>query len=205
MADILSMPAMEPGVRAEEYVPKLLFGGALTVEMPARFADVSAFRQVPNTQEVFAHAETDQSVIIELLEMASEAPADTAALFHFHSLAHDNNAFATEVEQLPLVSELDNGGTRSSCWGLQSVAKFNEGAASANQVRVHVACFRLPHITTDIVLSYNAPVFINSLSSSAQHVDATALTFTSTEEVLATFAAIWSSLRILDYSIFSNE
>ena len=195
-------PAMTEAAAMENApVPRELFGGALTAAVPARFVDVSRFRQVPDTQEVFSDAETDQSVIVELLEMA-EAPDEAAALFHFNSLATDNAALSVVLEQEPIASPLENGGTRTVCWGLQTVSKFNEGADSANQVRVHVACFRLPHIATDIVVSYNTPVFISDGSSSAEQVDPLKLATTNSEACLETFTNVWGSLQVLDYSIF---
>lgn len=48
-----------------------LYGGAMSLEIPSRLVDISAFRQVPDHQEVFADADTDQSVIVEINEYAS--------------------------------------------------------------------------------------------------------------------------------------
>ena len=36
----------------EELVQRQLFGGAFDMSMPARFADISSFRPVPDSQEV---------------------------------------------------------------------------------------------------------------------------------------------------------
>jgi hypothetical protein len=43
-----------------------LWGGAVLAQLPARFADVSDVREVPDHQEVWADAHTDQSVILEI-------------------------------------------------------------------------------------------------------------------------------------------
>ncbi|MEE6520759.1 hypothetical protein FKM82_018698 [Ascaphus truei] len=55
-----------------------LFGGALSAILPPSFRDVSALREVPDNQEVFAHVSTDQSIIVELLEYP-EGVADADA------------------------------------------------------------------------------------------------------------------------------
>ena len=63
-----------------------LWGGAVICQLPTRFQDIrsenqhgflrvvkfplnSTVREVPDTQEVFSHPETDQSFLFELLEM----------------------------------------------------------------------------------------------------------------------------------------
>lgn len=43
------------GIRKGDYNLLGLFGGAITIELPAGFEDVSALRQVPDHQEVFLH------------------------------------------------------------------------------------------------------------------------------------------------------
>lgn len=56
----------------------------------------------------------------------------------------------------------------SSAWllsGAQLISKFNEEAK--NTVNIHLCLFRLPQYTTDILVTFNDPVSINPLSSSA--------------------------------------
>ena len=49
-----------------------LFGGGISVKVPKDFKDVSVFRQVPDHQEVFVSNESDDTLIIELLETPSD-------------------------------------------------------------------------------------------------------------------------------------
>ncbi len=89
------------------------------------------------------------------------------------------------------------------CSGTQVVAKFREGAGRLNTIRVHVACWRIRGIATDIVLSYNTPLWINNQSSSGEMVDVAALQ----EDAVAArveqeFEAIASSIAIHDVSLF---
>lgn len=69
-----------------------LFGGAILVELPTEFVDVSNVRDVPDHQEVFANQDTDQSVIIEILERENsiKKPEDCVAYF-FNDLAEHND------------------------------------------------------------------------------------------------------------------
>ena len=46
-----------------------LFGGTFSAILPPGAIDVSDLRPVPDNQEVFCHPVTDQSLIVELLEL----------------------------------------------------------------------------------------------------------------------------------------
>ena len=73
-----SSPASVPSQKDKnQSMVRQLFDGAFECVVPKRFEDVSAFRDIPNNQEVFADAETDQSIIIEILE--HQAVADDQA------------------------------------------------------------------------------------------------------------------------------
>lgn len=175
-----------------------LFGGAMHVDVPASYVDVSPLREVPDHQEVYADAAaTDASLIVELLATpsghdgsASRAgpAAASAAAYHFHQLAADADAVAVTLchdAPLPaaampaLAASVAAAATRrrvggpppavaaSVAAGTHAVAKFHEAAAAANTVEVTVACFRLPHVTTDVLLIVNDPLVIAPGSSSA--------------------------------------
>jgi hypothetical protein len=72
-----------------------LFGGAFTMAIEPRFVDCSQFRPIPDTQEVFSDAASDQSVIVEILEMPTSP--EHAAEFHFGALASDNSAASATI------------------------------------------------------------------------------------------------------------
>eukprot|EP00045_Choanoeca_perplexa_P003431 m.31132 g.31132 ORF g.31132 m.31132 type:complete len:193 (-) comp12037_c0_seq1:1555-2133(-) len=187
----------------EDTQVKPLFGGALSCELPSRFTDISAFRQLPDTQEVFADAVTDQSIIIEILELAEESEANSAAEFHFHSLANDNDAFESKLEQPVVSSDLPQEGVKSVCMGLQQVSKFNESADKANTVRIFVCCLRYPNVTTDIVITLNAPTAVSNTSSSAEAIDAQAAeAVSSLEATKALFDHVVESFKVLDWDLF---
>jgi hypothetical protein len=111
---------------------------------------LSTVREVPDHQEVFADVKTDQSVIVELVNMA-DATDDQAALFHFRELATDNDALSeaavVNVERVGSDS-LPNFSAGTVCYavqGQQRVAKFNERTNAKNLVNIYLAVIRLPH------------------------------------------------------------
>lgn len=178
-----------------------LFGGALSAAIPSSAQDISELRQIPDNQEVFANSQTDQSIIIELLEYQSHVQGAEAVRYHFDDVAASNGAVEsgswkiTGVEQLTqselLLQEC------SSAWllsGAQLVSKFNEEAK--NTVNIYLCLFRLPQFTTDILVTFNDPVCINPLSSSAAGCVA-AVPWT-----LQDFQNVLQSFRLLNPGVF---
>ncbi len=87
----------------DAFIPRDLFGGALQISLPARLEDVHLYRPIPDNQEVFVDATSDQSVIVELLDLAEETSDAECSAFHFNSLAHDNDAEEQSIlEQEPI-------------------------------------------------------------------------------------------------------
>ncbi|KAG0019192.1 hypothetical protein BGZ80_006187 [Entomortierella chlamydospora] len=138
-------------------VQQELFGGAITLNLPRKFENISHVREVPDHQEVFVNVEEDQSVIVEILELATQA--------------NDEGCAAAEAKIYLLL-------------GQQRIAKFNErqrqvedAAAHPNQqphadarnlVQIMMVVVRLPRQETDVVISYNVPLQISESSSSKQ-------------------------------------
>ncbi|CAI9619390.1 unnamed protein product [Staurois parvus] len=151
-------------------IQRPLFGGAFSALLPPLIQDVSDLREIPDNQEVFAHAHTDQSIIVELLEYQGGMADPDAARYHFEDVATSNDAQGKveiiSVEPLPLAQL-----SLSSCcsaWALtghQLVSKFNEQAQ--NTVTIHMALFRMPQYSTDLLVTFNHPVAIDPASSSA--------------------------------------
>lgn len=175
-------------IMVEEAEARPLFGGAIEAVIPPSFVDASAFRQIPDNQEVFVDVETDQSIIIELLQMTDEA--DIPARFHFNELVDANGAQECSrilrADELAAGSDLpfmDNDSQISMVIGQQLISKFREGedesttgistltssssASSAkNLVNIYLAVVRLPRVATDILVSYNHPIALGQASSS---------------------------------------
>ncbi|KAG0295053.1 hypothetical protein BGZ96_012626 [Linnemannia gamsii] len=171
-----------------------LYGGAITMNLPSKFGTISHVREVPDHQEVFVNVDEDQSVIVEILELAAEATDENCAAFHFQQLAEDNDAEdASVIQSVSLINnaELPTWPADAKIYlllGQQRIAKFNEqqrlqqhhlasaasttstssAADARNLVQIMMVVFRLPRQETDIVLSYNVPLQISDSSSSKQ-------------------------------------
>ncbi|XP_053086495.1 ran guanine nucleotide release factor [Pangasianodon hypophthalmus] len=152
-----------------------LFGGAMSAVLPLNTKDISELREIPDNQEVFAHTHTDQSIIIELLEYQSHVEDSQAARYHFEDIAGSNKAMdagqmeVMEVQCVPQAQlSLSQCCSAWSLTGAQLISKFNEEAK--NIVNIHLCLFRLPQYSTDILITFNDPVSISSLSSSSSAV-----------------------------------
>ncbi|KAG7378481.1 hypothetical protein PHYPSEUDO_010056 [Phytophthora pseudosyringae] len=183
-----------------------LFGGALSCEVPEGFADVSAFRQVPDNQEVFANAATDQCVIVELLQYEESVADSGSARYFFDEIAQSNGCGPDEVAVLlegPADAKLAPAGVDAPhatqlIVGDQRVAKFKEGDHAKNVVRVYLGNVRLHGVATDVVLSVSAPMRISPASSSRD-----AFQFEdSSEEAAAIFKQALQSFAVRDWSLF---
>uniref|UniRef100_A0A8D0DIJ7 RAN guanine nucleotide release factor n=1 Tax=Salvator merianae TaxID=96440 RepID=A0A8D0DIJ7_SALMN len=179
-----------------------LFGGAFSALLPPGSLDISELRQVPDNQEVFVHPDTDQSVIIELLEYQAGVPDENATRYHLEDIA--GSAASTDIlNQEQFASHWLALEGCHSAWGLtarQLVAKFNEEAK--NEVVLHLALLRLPQYGTDLLLTFNNPTYIHPLSSSA--VQETELVPPTSQPpwTVEHFHAFVRSLRLLDPGIF---
>ena len=147
-----------------------LYGGTILTTLAGRFEDVSAFRQVPDHQEVFADGKTDESVIIELLDREDKADQEATRYF-FDDLAEANSATNVHIiESGPIpVSDIPGlqsvpGASASYIVGEQEVRKYNETAA--NSITIFLVVVRLPSVGTDLLLTLNRPTSISPYSSS---------------------------------------
>lgn len=196
----------------------MLFGGALTMSMPPPFVDVSDFRQLSDTQECWADASTDQSIVIEILAHDDEVEDSACAEFYWNDIIQCNDAegegdsmISAATREITdhvaaLFADAPESNTRvaaPSCWGLtgvQQVAKFKD--EDKNTVCVHVAVIRLPCVDSDIVVHFNQPLQISEHSSSA--LLAHALPAGTVEQGNEFFSAILASLKIRDWGLFSS-
>ncbi|XP_058870538.1 ran guanine nucleotide release factor [Acipenser ruthenus] len=182
-----------------------LFGGAFSAVLPPGFRDVSELREIPDNQEVFAHSHTDQSIIVELLEYQGHVTGRDAARYHFEDVACSNEAAGPGGSQVLSVEPLPAAQTSlqesESAWllhGTQLVSKFNEEAENA--VSVYLGLFRLPQYSTDALVTFNDPVTINPLSSSA--VSESGQDAVPSPWSLEQFRLLLQTLRLLNPDVF---
>eukprot|EP01113_Clastostelium_recurvatum_P049509 TRINITY_DN9183_c0_g1_i2.p1 TRINITY_DN9183_c0_g1~~TRINITY_DN9183_c0_g1_i2.p1 ORF type:complete len:195 (+),score=35.93 TRINITY_DN9183_c0_g1_i2:80-664(+) len=190
----------------QTYTLRPLFGGAMEASIPPRFLDLSDIRQTPDNQEVLVDGDSEQSVIVEILSLADEAPADQFASWHFQQLAEDNSATSSQIlntfnltaEQAPLLFAGGRAIQAQIVIGQQTVSKFKEHAG--NVVSIPLCVIRIPSVTTDILVSVNDPVVLHPQSSSVAH-GAQVSHLGSGEALLA---KIMQTFKIADWNLFGE-
>ncbi|KAH7107444.1 Mog1p/PsbP-like protein [Auriculariales sp. MPI-PUGE-AT-0066] len=174
-----------------------LFGGAITIELPQdNLVDASDLREVPDTQEVFLHADSTVSWVIEILQRVGAQDASDAARFHFDSLAHDNDAEQSEVVgiSIPSVSSTPSATPAPIVLtGWQTVAKYNRTVP--DKVKIMLALYRLDRQNIDLVLTVNLPHVLADGSVTASDI---------IDSATSAFEAVANSLNIVDFGLFAS-
>ncbi|KAH9593516.1 Ran-interacting Mog1 protein [Trypanosoma melophagium] len=176
-----------------------LFGGAITCVVPTTAVDVSDFRQVPDTQEVYTEAETGVSIIVELLARERSISDGNCGVYFYTDLARANDCgegdyiISTQQQLSPSdypnvaprleTTDLNNNNNNNNnnngqqcvygCCvsGIQRISKYTNEKGKENEVLVVLAVLRfLPPVSTDILLSISAPQLIHPESSEARVV-----------------------------------
>lgn len=194
-------------VTGDDWAAEPLFGGAMEMELPMRFHDISKFRPVPDHQEVFADAHQDQSLVMEILEMA-KVENEACAHYFFEDLAVQNDAQSSALETVYTLTanEVPNLPPNSVCTcalGYQTIAKGRQAQDTSNYVQIILGVVRLPQVQSDIVISLNTPAYIHEKSASAEHAGAGAKTAYIRAPEL--FKRMLQSFKILDMGLFGSS
>ncbi|KAI8065887.1 hypothetical protein BC940DRAFT_334405 [Gongronella butleri] len=182
-----------------------LFGGAISTSIKSSYLDASQIRQIPDNQEVFVDMNTQQSLIIELLEKV-EHLNEEAARFHFEQIAEHNNASnysikSVEHESVDIAApRLPLDTTVYFVRGVQNVAKFNEDAV--NHVELVVAIVRLDKVHTDVIISLNVPTEVSSGSSEMKDINQ--VESSSVAAIVDEIKLVVRSLEVHDWGLFGN-
>lgn len=120
--------------------------------------------------------------------------------FHFDSVAHDNEALSSAIEDVHTIPNNRGGGDRTPSaivlCGQQAVQKFNSTAV--DDVRIFLALYRVEEKGVDLVLTLNFPMTVGQGGGGGTR---------RTEEQYADakrdFYSIATSLRIVDFGLFA--
>lgn len=132
-----------------------LYGGAISAELPKDAIDVSDFRQIPDTQEVFLLEKPnglDQSIIIDLLERVEATNLAEVLAVHLDDILEGPASFLAPLESMehPLLHcELHTF--------LVKPPPAKSETATA-KLFMFVLLVRLEKAVTDVVVTMNVPV-----------------------------------------------
>nr|AAF29129.1 HSPC165 [Homo sapiens] len=177
-----------------------LFGGAFSAILPMGAIDVSDLRPVPDNQEVFCHPVTDQSLIVELLELQAHVRGERLRGTTLRMLVACRGLGLSMWSLFSL--SVWRTGLRGRCqeaWvlsGKQQIAKENQQVAK--DVTLHQALLRLPQYQTDLLLTFNQPPPDNRSSLGPENLSPAPWS-------LGDFEQLVTSLTLHDPNIFGPQ
>lgn len=155
---------------------------------------------------MYADETTDESLIVEILNLAPGNTMEEVAAKHWSILTGLNHAQAAKVEEV-MVLDASESLPSFVCpphiaapqivlmSGHMAAPKFNEKAL--NSIDVFIAIVRLPAQEADVLLVLNSPTAVNPQSSSSNSFAAP-----NPEGALALFKSFIGSFNIIDWGLF---
>ncbi|KAI9790844.1 MAG: hypothetical protein M1833_001758 [Piccolia ochrophora] len=137
-----------------------LFGGAMTVELPTGFADVSDIRQVPDHQEVYLDKDGFTSIIFDINERVTTTNTDADALqFHLGDIVEGSEGLKTWFSDSTTLKQLPNTPTYTLFVTQHTASPGSESvkAPGADFTGILLILIRLEAQKTDLVVTVNVP------------------------------------------------
>lgn len=180
-----------------------LYGGAIETDLPADAVDVSDFRQVPDTQEVFLLEQPDgldRLVIIDLLEQVKGELPDILAT-HLDDILDEPAQFVAPLESM-VHPEL---ATDVHTFLVKPQPTKQE--TESTKLFMFVCIIRLDSVASDALITVNVPCRTDAVTHAAFQQAAGSVLAEPADGALAqTYAAIkhWvSTFQVVDWSLFA--
>lgn len=188
-----------------------LFGGALNVDIPDNFADVSKLRQVPDNQEVYIDKDGFTSVIFEICERVgssgSSAEIDGRALTtHLEELVGDDvetvkvwNTTDTEFSKLPE----DIPAYTLIATQTPRTDPNKTSTSAPDFTAILLTLLRLEKESTDVLITINVPHIKGEYNEEEVDLEL-GKQGKLIGDAVELAARIWSSFRIKDWNLFND-
>jgi len=148
-----------------EYINTPLFGGAITCDLPAKFADVSKLRQVPDNQEVWIDQDGFTSIIFDITERVggsgSGPEVDGRAM-----TTHLEDMVGSDIDTVKIwntaeteFSNLEPGTPAYTLISTQTprVNQSRDSTSAPDFTAIILTLLRLEKAKTDILITINVP------------------------------------------------
>lgn len=176
-----------------------LYGGAITTTIPVGLVDVSKFREIPDTQEVFISetqddARLDQSIIFDLLEEVIAPTNEEALSIHLSEISEISKPETTKI------STVHNPHLNIDA----HLTAFIQAPPTKDKYSTvtMVALIKLDRASTDVVITVNVP-FQGELA--ILQVEAALLNTTEIPSITSGYKMLTTateSYNIKDWSLF---
>ncbi|KAH8595176.1 hypothetical protein B0O99DRAFT_623397 [Bisporella sp. PMI_857] len=188
-----------------------LFGGALTVDLPSSFVDVSTMRQVPDHQEVYLDKDGFTSIIFDITERVGKAgssPAiDGAAMTtHLEDIVDsDTDAVKVWSTANTVFSKLPEDTPAYTLIATQTPTPDPKSTAAAppDFTAIVLNLIRLERESTDVLITINVPHIKGEYSE--EEVDLQlGKQGRLISDAVEYAAKIWETFKIKDWGLFKE-
>jgi len=190
-----------------------LFGGALIVDLPSTFADVSTIRQVPDHQEVYLDKDGFTSIIFDITErvgLAGSGPATDGAAMTTHLediVDSDTDTVKVWSTSNTQFSKLPEGTPAYTLIATQTppIRTTASGAPSSapDFTAIVLNLIRLESEHTDILITINVPHIRGEYSEEDVDLQLGKQGRLITDAVEFS-ARIWETFKIKDWGLFNE-
>ncbi|KAK0721402.1 hypothetical protein B0T21DRAFT_51927 [Apiosordaria backusii] len=215
-------PAKDNKMPRHTFTPTPLFGGALTVDLPSNFADVSKLRQVPDNQEVYIDKDGFTSIVIDITERVSSSSSSSSSSSDSpdSALERDAKALTTHLEELVGVEDAAEtvqvwNTTETQISHFEDIPAYTliatqkpkqregERAGAPDFTALILTLIRLEKEQTDILITINVPHIKGEYDE--EEID---LAMGKQGELIGDAveyaARIWESFEVRDWGLFSE-
>ncbi|KAF2121934.1 hypothetical protein BDV96DRAFT_134193 [Lophiotrema nucula] len=147
-----------------------LYGGAITVDLPTAFGDVSQIRQVADHQEVYLDSNGYSSVVFDILERVEKGSDEEALQYHFQDLIEGTDDSTNVLEQGGArMAKIPNAPVYVLTY-IQTPPPTTEAPKrpTPDFTSIHLLLLRLKEQSTDIVITVNVPHYAGQYVKSAE-------------------------------------
>ncbi|KAL9584108.1 MAG: hypothetical protein Q9212_002316 [Teloschistes hypoglaucus] len=186
-----------------------LFGGAITANLPAGYADVSNIREVPDHQEIYLDASGFSSIVIEIAERVTEPPTDDQALrFHFEDIVDEQDSsrvWRTDIASFPNLPQNTPCLTLVATTTPPLTTNGNTRALTPTFVAILLTLIRLEPQSTDLIVTVNIPHIAGHQEPTDRAVNFEEGKFGSlVQEGVRVRDEVWRTLQVKDWGLFDG-
>lgn len=195
-----------------EFISTPLFGGAIVCDLPAKFADVSKLRQVPDNQEVWIDQDGFTSIIFDITERVggsgSGPEVDGRAM-----TTHLEDMVGSDIDTVKIwntaeteFSNLEPGIPAYTLISTQTphVSKSRDSTSAPDFTAIILTLLRLEKAKTDILITINVPHIKGEYDEAEVDLEL-GRQGKLIGDAVEYSASIWSTFKIKDWGLFGES
>ncbi|WZH46531.1 hypothetical protein QYS62_007611 [Fusarium acuminatum] len=182
-----------------EFISTPLFGGAIVCDLPAKFADVSKLRQVPDNQEVWIDQDGFTSIIFDITERVggsgSGPEVDGRAM-----TTHLEDMVGSDIDTVKIWNTAETEFSNLEC----VIFKSRDSTSAPDFTAIILTLLRLEKAKTDILITINVPHIKGEYDEAEVDLEL-GRQGKLIGDAVEYSASIWSTFKIKDWGLFGES